>query len=296
MWQSCLACPRKVVEVDAISNSPPSTLAVCVDDFGLHSGVNAGVLALAAQRRISATSCLVNGQAWAAGAAMLRSVDPRALDVGLHLDLTEQPFDARLRQPVSRWIAAAWLGGVDRRALRTEIETQMDRFERAMGRPPSHIDGHEHVHQFPVVRELLIESLSLRYPKQLPWLRSTKRAPGAGDGAKALLIETLGCAATARLARTHRIMQNRHMLGVYGFNGTAAQYQLRLSRWFAAACDGDLLMCHAASPTTETDPLLRARLNECQVLASDDFGAMLHEAGLRVAPLSRMVALDGVGG
>jgi chitin disaccharide deacetylase len=288
MWRSWLACLRKLADVDAVSKSPPGTLAICVDDFGLHSGVNAGVFALAAQGRISATSCLVNGPSWAAGASVLRTVDPQRIDVGLHLDLTEQPFDSRLRQPVSRWIAAAWLGRVDRGALRQEIETQLDHFESAMGRPPSHVDGHEHVHQFPIVRELLMETVLQRFPKQLPWLRSTQRAPGPGGGAKALLIETLGCAATARLARAHGFAQNWHLLGVYDFQGTAAQYQLRLSRWLAAARHGDLLMCHASDPTIEADPLLRARLNESQVLASDGFAAILEQAELRVAPLSRM--------
>jgi chitin disaccharide deacetylase len=272
------------------------SLAICVDDFGLHPGVNAGVQRLAAQGRISATSCLVNGPSWAAGAPALRAVDMQALDVGLHLDLTEHPCDVRLRLPVSGWIAAAWLGRVSRDDLRKEIELQLDRFEDAMGRPPSHVDGHEHVHQFPVVRELLIDSLLLRYPKQLPWLRSTKRAPGAGNGAKAMLIETLGCAATARLARSHGIVQNRHLLGVYDFQGTAAQYELRLARWLAAAREGDLLMCHAAESTTHADPLLAARLNECQVLANKDFGTMLEDKGLRIAPLSRIAAPGGLGG
>jgi chitin disaccharide deacetylase len=282
--------------VDAISPSQPRTLAICVDDFGLHSGVNAGVLRLAAQGRISATSCLVNGRAWAAGAAALRFVDPQALDVGLHLDLTEQPIDARLRRPVSRWIAASWLGQVDRGALRQEIETQLDQFERAMGRPPSHVDGHEHVHQFPIVREQLVEALLRRYPKHLPWLRSTQRAPGAGNTPKAWLIEALGCAATTRLAQSHGFAQNRHLLGVYDFQGTAAQYQVRLSHWLAAARDGDLLMCHAADPTTQADPLLQARLNECLVLASENFDALLERAGLRVAPLGRIAADDLLGG
>jgi predicted glycoside hydrolase/deacetylase ChbG (UPF0249 family) len=270
--------------------APRPCIAVCVDDFGLHPGVNAGVLRLAAQARISATSCLVNGQWWSTGAVSLRALDARAFDAGLHLDLTERPFDPRMRRSIAGWIAAAWLGRVDRIALQREIEVQLDRFETAMGRPPSHIDGHQHVHQFPIVRELLVEVVRRRYPAHSPWLRSTRRAAGAGDAAKAWLIEALGCAATARLARAHGLAQNGHLLGVYGFEGTAAQYQLRVSRWLAAAQHGDLLMSHAAARTTEADPLLRARLNECEVLAGDEFGAMLGDAQLRIAPLSRIGA------
>ena len=49
------------------------SLAVCVDDFGLHAGVNAAVLDLLALGRISAVSCLVDGVAWQEGALALKA-------------------------------------------------------------------------------------------------------------------------------------------------------------------------------------------------------------------------------
>jgi len=49
-------------------------VCVCVDDFGLHSGINAAVLDLSQRKRIGATGCMVDGPAWASGAAALRQL------------------------------------------------------------------------------------------------------------------------------------------------------------------------------------------------------------------------------
>ena len=85
----------------------------------------------------------------------------RSLDVGLHLDLTEHTFDAQLRRSLPVLIAlaetAGWIDGTGARAKST---AQLEAFEQAVGRAPAHVDGHQHVHQFPVIREALIDVCS----------------------------------------------------------------------------------------------------------------------------------------
>ena len=63
--------------------------------------------------------------------------------------------------------------------LRTEIAAQLDTFTQALGRAPAYIDGHQHVHQLPVVRTLLLEEIARRYPAAALWLRSTQSPPPA---------------------------------------------------------------------------------------------------------------------
>ena len=225
----------------------PRRLAICADDFGLAQGINQAVLALARQGRISATSCMVGAPQWRAGARALGDVDPVRLDVGLHLDLTEFPRDTRLRLSLRQWLARSHLHQVPRDILRAEIACQLDAFEEALGRPPTHVDGHQHVHQLPVVREELLAALEQRYGERRPWLRSTRRPPGESFGGKAWLIETLGGTGLARLAHAKGYRQNGHLLGVYDFRGGAQRYLALLGTWLAAAADGDLLMCHPAA-------------------------------------------------
>jgi len=263
----------------------PRALAICVDDFGLHEGVNRAVVTLAERARISTVSCMVGAPAWSAGSATLRGLDARMLDVGLHFDLTEHPIDCGLRRGIGRWYALGAIAAVDRSRVRAEFVAQLAIFERALGRPPTHVDGHQHVHQFPLVREVLVEVLLQRYPGSLPWLRSTRRAPTAHGFDKAWLIERMGCDGLARLAQAHGFAQNASLLGVYDFSGSAEAYQSLLAQWLAVAQSGDLLMCHPAQAAAAHDAILAARVREHEVLVSDEFGLLLARSGLHVAPL-----------
>jgi predicted glycoside hydrolase/deacetylase ChbG (UPF0249 family) len=263
-------------------------IAVCVDDYGLDAGVDEAVLALAAAGRISATSCMAAAPHWREGAARLRAVDPQRIDAGLHIDLTEHTFDARLRHPLPQWLARSYLRFVPRAALRTEIERQLDAFESALDRPPAHVDGHQHVHQLPVVRDILLAVLDARYPASgRPWLRSTWRAEGEAAG-KARLIESLGGHAFARAAAARGYRLNGHLLGVYDFTGDAARYLALLEGWLAASSEGDVLMCHPALGTAASDPIAGARRVEHGVLAGTAYGELLARHGVRVVTFSAM--------
>jgi chitin disaccharide deacetylase len=265
-------------------------VALCIDDFGLHEGVDNAALELAQRGRVTAISCMVGAPHWEVGALKLSEVRTDRVDIGLHLDFTEHPVFASNRWKLPRLIAASTARLLDRRGLRAEIDAQLDRFEQGLGRPPAHVDGHQHIHQFPLVREALLEALLARYPGQRPWLRRTaRRRPGA-QGFKPWLIEHLGSAPLAEAARRHGFAQNQCFLGVYDFSGDANGYRARLARWLAAACEGDLLMCHPGLATPAPDAISAARSVEYAVLASDAFPALLAEAKVTLAPISRIRA------
>lgn len=272
-------------------------LTLCVDDYGMHEGIDRAVFDLHALGRLGAVSAMVGAGRWRAAGRALRDIDARATDVGLHLDLTEHPLDAALRRPLPAWIASAWVRIVPAKRLRAEIVAQIDAFEAVIGRAPAHVDGHQHVHQFPVVRDLLVDALAQRYPANArPWLRGTR--PPGGAGAKARVIHGLGGAALRRLARERGFATNGRLLGVYDFSGDAQAYRARMAGWLAQARDGDLLMCHpAARGAAADDPLLAARRIEAEILLAPDFAAMLRAAGitlgrLRVAPAHVQEALS----
>jgi len=269
------------------STGGPKRLCVCVDDFGLHAGINAAALDLVARGRVHALACQVGGSAWRAGASELRSFG--RVDVGLHLDLTERPLRWPL-QPLGTLVAASLLRRLDVAALETEIEMQLNRFESAIGRPPDFIDGHQHVHQLPQVREALLAVL-LRRGSHRPWLRNTcRRTPLPGSPLmrfKPWLIEQLGAAALARQARRVGFQRNQALLGVYDFTPSAPGYAALLQGWLGAAADGDLLMCHPSRPVRcGTDAILDARMAEFDVLAGAGFGVLLSENGITLSPMS----------
>lgn len=77
--------------------------------------------------------------------------------------------------------------------IRAEIRAQLDTFEQMLGHGPAFVDGHQHVHQLPVVRHELLDELRSRYRDRLPWLRSTRPANAVGHSLiKARGIPLLG--------------------------------------------------------------------------------------------------------
>lgn len=265
-------------------------LVVCADDFGLDAQVNEGVLQLARLGRLSAIGCMVGAPCWASGAPALRTLDAAAVDVGLHLDLTQHPLDPRVRGSLPEWIARSHAGAFDRHRLRREIHAQLDAFEQHMLRAPAFVDGHEHVHQFPGVRDLLLEVLAAR--GQRPWLRSTRR-PADLPGVKPRVIEALGAAALERQAQAHGCAHNRRLLGVYPFDPEAQAYARHMLHWLALAQDGDLLMCHPAAPGRTRVPHAAARFREYDLLAGTRFSLMLACARVQVAPLHAALGAEG---
>lgn len=274
------------------------TICIAADDFGLHAGINAAVLQLAAMGRIQAIGCMVGAPAWATGAAALRALDPDRIDLGLHLDLCDHPMQAPPRR-LGALITASLLRRLDCQALRAEIRAQLDAFEQALGRPPAFIDGHRHVHQLPMVRQELLDELARRHDSPRPWLRCTRqprRGPALGwrEAAKAALIEHLGGPGLASLARRRGYPMNQHLLGVYGFHGGPAHYLGLLAAWLDAASHADLLMCHPSLGLACADPLIEARAAEFQMLSGMEFGTRLDKAQVQTQPMSRILARSGV--
>ena len=268
-------------------NAPTTTrsLVVCIDDYALRPGVDEAVLALAAQGRVSATSCMVGSARWPTAAAALRSLAPGTLDTGLHLDFTEAPLDGTLRSNLGAFITRAYLGQLPRPRIAAEVGAQVDAFVQAMGRAPDHIDGHQHVHQLPVVRDALLDEMARRGFART-WLRGTRPAPGE-PGTKPRIIAALGADRLRMLAARQGVPVSAHLLGVYGFDADAAVYTRKLATWLQRAGDGDVLMCHPArgSPdgAADVDPIARARGIEHEVFASDTWPRLLAQAGVTVA-------------
>lgn len=283
------------------------SVCLCADDFGLHEGINAAVLALAQQRHLGAVACMVDGPCWVEGAAPLRALPAQWLDVGLHLDLTEVRFSHHQQHPPRKYprrrlIATSYLRRLNADELAAEITRQLDQFERHMQRPPAFVSGHRHVHQLPQVRDALLHVLLQRYPSYpRPWLRHTQPAlqgrhalrAGLRNAIKAQAIAWLGAQALAQAAAAHGLAMNRALAGVYGFDASARVYQRLFAIWLQHCQHGDVLVCHPSNSVVPSDAIAHARCIEYQVLAADNFEQLLTQAEVHIGPLSRCLPLDG---
>jgi predicted glycoside hydrolase/deacetylase ChbG (UPF0249 family) len=256
----------------------------CADDYALDAPTSTGIATLLHAGRLTATSVLVESPLWR-GAARELPVPPAAA-IGLHLNFTQAfPAQAGPVWGLGEFLLRCRLGALPRAPIAERIERQLDAFEDGLGRAPDYVDGHQHVHQFAIVREALVAALVRRYGAQGPWLRSTRPPPGLRD-AKARLIGALGEAALRQLAVAAGLRSSAWLVGVYGFQADAAGYRRHLHDWLQAGPDGSVLMCHPARGAAPGDPIGAAREVEFAVFSSEVFDAALARAGVqRVAAL-----------
>lgn len=240
-------------------------LLLCADDFGMDDEVDDGILTLAQRGRLSAFSCMTLSPRWPAAARRLNPSLRKRVQIGLHLDFTAYGAHP---EPLPRLIARALLHRLARRELRSAIGQQLDLFQQATGRAPDYVDGHQHVHQLPQIRDALLAELAAR-GAPMPWLR-VSRTPWR-QGAKAAVIDALGAARLAARCRRAGIPHTDRLLGVYNFS---PDYAERLARWFGHAAgrpatEAVALMCHPAQPggtPAPDDPIRAARYEEFAVL------------------------------
>lgn len=122
-------------------------LVVNADDFGLSPGVNEGIIAAHENGIVTSASLMVRWPAARDAACYGRR---SSLDLGLHLDLGEWIYRD------DQWLAAYEVVKLsDGNAVAEEARRQMHLFFELVGRPPTHIDSHQHVHAQEPVRSLL---------------------------------------------------------------------------------------------------------------------------------------------
>lgn len=278
-------------------------LALCADDYGASDGVCDGILELIGLGRLSATSVLTGGPAWPARAAelaALSAVQEGRVQVGLHFNLTEgRPLSQALAAlhphglGLGELIVKAHARRLPVQVLTAEWRSQWQAFVQAFGRAPDYVDGHQHVHHLPQVREVVLNELTREAMREgastlpsPPAVRATGRLCGPGHAFKRWVIEATGGAALQRQLQTLGLRHNTTLWGAYDF--VEPDYRRLMRQWLREMpAQGALLFCHpgcAASGPMEgtSDPIAPAREREWRYLRSDDFADDLQEMGVRL--------------
>ena len=271
-------------------NLPHRTLVVCADDFGASPALTQPMLDLAQAGRLTAISCLSTHAAWRRAAPALAGL-PLHVSRGLHFNLSEgAPLSTELRRiwpqlPGLAWlIAAAHARQLPLAAIAAEWRAQWAAFVDASGQMPGHVDGHQHVHQLPGVRDVVLAAL----PQGVA-VRHTGRVCGPGFAFKRGVMAATGGRALGRALRLRGVPHNTVLGGVYDFTARV-DYRALMQRWLQALpATGGLLFCHPGPARAEPgDAIGPARAREAAYLASGAFVDDLREAGVSlVAPAQR---------
>jgi chitin disaccharide deacetylase len=111
------------------------------DDLGYSNGINRGIVEAHERGVVTSASMMVNTPA--TGEAVRLSREHSDLAIGLHVNFTNE--------------AQRLIDLDDEMACRRELWGQYRRFLDLMGRKPTHLDSHQHVHRHPMRRPLFEE-------------------------------------------------------------------------------------------------------------------------------------------
>jgi len=258
------------------------SLTLCADDFGQSVAINQGILQLLELNRLHAVSVMSQGTAWAVGATALNEFR-EAADIGLHLNLTHRFGDDVYARPLPVWLLRTSLGGIDQFAVCDTFRRQIDLFAQHLGRLPDYLDGHQHVHAFPGIREALLEVISEYWQTtNPPWVRAPDRLIDDGQvPLKAWVLRRATGGFTAWLKRAG-LQHNTGFAGLYALKPEAKFAQL-MQGWLRSLPSNALIMVHPGERSDDTDDPIRAtRYLELDYLRSAEFGEQLQSAAVEL--------------
>ena len=262
---------------------------LCADDYGISPGVNTGIRDLVVRGRLNATSVLVVAPSCCHSEAMLLNALNRVTQrvaIGLHVALTApfRPLSTGFAPSrkgaflsLSATVQCALLRRFDAQALARELAHQLDAFSRLFGRLPDFIDGHQHVHLLPQIRDAVLRATKERVPNV--WLRQCGRiGPLVRRLAdpKGFFLDLLS-RGFRRRAVALGLRTNPAFAGTYDF-AEDADFNALFARFLERLPDASVVMCHPGFVDAELqrlDPVTTVREREHEFLAGDAFLAML---------------------
>ena len=232
-------------------------LIITADDWGRSQAETNAAFECAKEKRITSVSAMVFMEDSERAAELANA---NCLDVGLHLNFSEQFTDkrcpGRFRDSHNRIVgfltrhkyAQLLYNPFLRKEFASSYQAQAEEFLRLFGRPPSHIDGHHHMH---LCANILVSNV---IPAGVKMRRNFSFWPGE----KSLLNRTYR-------GFVDRWMARRYQLPDYFFDLTQCIQERKLDRVAALA--------KASTVELMTHPVVD---QEAEYLMSDEFHEVLH--------------------
>jgi len=284
-----------VIESAAAARGPAGSRKIwlCADDYGIAPGVNSAIRDLVARGRLNATSAMVvapsltPSQAAALGGL---NADSRRVAIGLHLTLTApfrpltSGFAPRAEEqflPIQAMMRLAVLRRLDRAAIAAEARAQLAAFATLFGRPPDFVDGHQHVHVLPQVRDAVLVAVKDVAPNA--WMRQCGSIATASplSDPKAMVLNWFS-RGFKRRARKAGVKVNPAFAGTYTFLPDA-DFAMLFPRFLDGLPADSVVMCHPGIVDAELerlDPLTTLRQREYDYLRGDVFPNVLTQQGV----------------
>lgn len=264
------------------------------DDYGISPAVSAAIRDLIARGRLNATSVMVGtpsfNQSEAVSLKMLNSAGPRVA-IGLHVTLTApfKPLSADYR-PLKNGAflrledtgGNAMLRKLDPASLAREVSAQFAAFKKAFGQTPDYVDGHQHMHLFPQIRDAVLNATKEHAPDA--WIRQCGRVTPLHkrmSDPKGMFLDWLSREFRRRAAKLG-LKTNPAFAGTYDFSPRSDFTELFPS-FLQNMTEHGVVMCHPGHVDAELrslDPVTTAREREYAYFTGELFPKHLQQHGL----------------
>lgn len=245
-------------------------IILCADDYGISPGINQAILALVQQNKLSAISCMTLSEHLSEHDALALKAHHPKIAIGLHVTLTYLPpitgtFSAMSENQL---FIKTWTRQIDRTIMEEEITAQFRRFIDLFGFPPDFIDGHQHVHVLPVIRDIVLQYRQKFAPKS--WIRNVCH-PCGNIIKKRYIVSILGWFFKQQL-RWKKIPHNNSIYGFYNYADNS-EFATRFNHWILHAKNNSLIYVHPGFPDSEltkVDSITTPRQREYDFFAEHD--------------------------
>ena len=281
------------------ASAAPRPIWLCADDYGISPAVSKGIRDLVQLGRLNATSVMVLAKAFdraEADALQALNASGRRVAIGLHVTLTGlfEPMSADYRPTrggvflsLAEMMVRGQLRLLERDRLMAEVSAQLRAFVAQFGRTPDFVDGHQHSHLFPQVREALLDVVKERAPQA--WVRQCGQTASLQPAVWAYKTRILnGLSRKFReLAAARGVRTNPAFAGAYDFTvATEADFARLFPGFLQDLPPQSVVMCHPGFVDAELerlDPLTTQREREFAYLAGDGFPGVLRAHGVALA-------------
>ena len=230
------------------------SLSICADDFGITHNVNKGIIKLISKKRLTEISCIVLTENFKRDAKKIKTFKNK-VGIGLHLTLTDfKPLSKKYSLKVNgnmpsnkSLLYKCMLKRIDKKQIFNEIDLQIQNFKKYLGFDPNFIDGHHHVHQFPLIKECLIDVIKKRKLVKKIWVRNTDDEVSKIINRNVSILKTLIISFFGKkfkhLVKKNSIKTNNGFSGIYNFS-SKVNFDEIFSKFIKHSGNKHVLMVH----------------------------------------------------
>lgn len=258
-------------------------ITLCADDYSQNKEISQGIIKLVKQNRLSAVSCLTTTKNWPLHAEWLKPFC-KEIDIGLHFNLTlGKPLgpvaiasSSDNLPTLQTLLMKSLLRRLPYQAIVEELNHQIDSFNQALDKLPDFIDGHQHIHHLPIIRQAVLAVYKDRLQQNNAYIRISANSPSSilkrrSNVTKKLIIAYTGAFALKKKLHKNHIPHNQAFSGIYSFKDSENYRELFFS-FLKDMKDQGLIMCHPGLKSNDiNDTIADSRWNEYQYLSGERF-------------------------